>query len=250
MLGHSPYYHKHFKKYVTIFGTLFNDLTIVRDNGTTTKTIAVPLSYGKKDKALDKLREDPELMNSWDKQLPRMAFYASNQTYDPTRKQNSINQYTKDVSTGLTKSLQYSPAPYDIEFDLSIWVKYYEDGFQIVEQILPFFQPEYVVAVKEVPSLNIERDVHIVLNSVTVDDSVEGAFQDQRIIEWTLNFTLKGYFFGPVEDKAIIKETTLNMFVLPEGVTPNMVVVDTVNPLDANKDEPHTITHTVNYNDV
>ncbi len=176
-----------------------------------------------KDKVLERFVQNPSLRSTWHSVFPRMAFEAGSPTYAGYRKENTVNYITK-TPTGATASMQYSPAPYDINMTLTVYASYFEDGLQIVEQILPFFQPEYTVATKEVPELGLERDVHVVLNSVTLEDPVEGDFEDGRIIEWTLDFTLKGFFYGPTVIKNIIQSVEATTFFTPEFDTP--VVTD------------------------
>ncbi len=244
MLGHPPYYHKHIRRYVSLFGTLFNDISIIReDSAGNTKTIKVPLAYANKDKALARLTQDPELANTWGTSLPRMAFSMGTPQYDPSRKTNSILQAKKSVD-GDWVTTQYAPAPYNISFDLSIWVQYFEDGAQIIEQILPFFQPEFTVNAKEVPALDIERDIHIVLDSVSLEDDAIGEFQQTRLIEWTLSFTLKGYFFGPVHDHGVIKRAMANTYFTPDFTDPVSQYEARVDPLTAGANDPHEIIET------
>lgn len=241
MLGHPPFYHQHYKRYVSIFGTLFNDISIVRKNasaGGVDKIIKVPLSFVSKDKALERLIQNPSLRTSWQSVLPRMSFEAGSPSYAGYRKENTVNHITRSPSGNVAK-MQYAPAPYDINMVLSVFAGYFEDGLQIVEQILPFFQPEYTVAAKEIPELNLERDIHIVLNSVTLNDPIEGSFEDVRIIEWTLDFTLKGFFYGPITDRAIITKIDAKTFFEPdfdkpqviqnyEGVPPDGPITETI----------------------
>ena len=225
MLGHQPFYHQHYKRYVSIFGTLFNDISIVRKNasaGGADKIIKVPLSFVSKDKALERLIQNPDLRASWHSAFPRMTFEAGSPSYAGYRKENTVNHITRSPSGNVAK-MQYAPAPYDINMVLTVFAGYFEDGLQIVEQILPFFQPEYTVAAKEIPELNLERDIHIVLNSVTLDDRVEGSFEDVRIIEWTLDFTLKGFFYGPITDKTIITKIDASTFFEPDFDTPHVI---------------------------
>lgn len=238
MLSHSPFYHAHLKKFTATFGTLFNDIVIERKTttGTTQKTIKVPLAFVNKDKALERLRSNPDLNNTWGATLPRMAFEMGTITYAPIRKTNSVNLTRKDPVTGLKSQTQFSAAPYDIQFKLSIWSLYFEDAIQIVEQILPFFQPEYVVKVNEVPALEIERDIHVVLNSITYSDNVIGEYDAERIIEWELEFTLQGYFYGPVTDRAIIKESTATSYFEPDFSGYYSALTYTVSPRDAMSD--------------
>lgn len=144
-----------------------------------------------------------------------MTFEAGAPIYAGYRKENTVNYITKS-SSGVSKKIQFSPAPYDIPMTLTIFSNYYEDGLQIVEQILPFFQPEYTVTAKEIPELNLERDIHIVLNSVSFSDNIEGPFEDTRLLEWVLDFTLKGFFYGPLMDKNIITKIDVNTIFIPD----------------------------------
>jgi hypothetical protein len=240
MLGNPPFYHEHYKKYVSIFGTIFNDLSIVRKNsnpGGTDKIIKVPLSFVQKDKALEFFIQNPDLRATWNNVFPRMTFEAGSPTYAAYRKENTVNFITKTPSGGSAK-MQFAPAPYDINMILSVFSGYFEDGLQIIEQIIPFFQPEYMVTAKEVPELGIDRDISIVLNSVNLDDNVEGPFEDGRLITWTLDFTLKGFFYGPTSDKKIITKIDANTYFTPdfnnpvviqhfEGIPPNGPITET-----------------------
>lgn len=244
MLGHSPFYHKHIRRYTALFGTLFNDISIVReDSSGSTKTIKVPLAYASKDKALARLTQDPELTNTWGAILPRMSFSMGTPQYDPSRKTNSIVKAVRSHD-GNWATTQYSPAPYNITFELYIWVQYFEDGSQIIEQILPFFQPEFTVTAKEVESLGIEKDVHISLDSVSFDDDAAGDFQQTRVIEWTLSFTLKGYFFGPVHDQGVIKRALVDTFFNPEFIDAGVKYSAVVSPINAGANDPHEIIET------
>lgn len=219
MLGHQPFYHQHFRRYITIFGTLFNDISIVRANkkaGGKDKTIRVPLSFVNKDKALERLQKDPTLRETWNNIFPRMTFEAGSPTYAGYRKENTLNAVKRNVLAGKA-DMEYAPAPYDIEFTLSVFATKFEDGLQVVEQILPFFQPEYTINAKEIPELGLERDIHIILNGVTLQDNVEGGFDEERLIEWTLTFTLKGFFYGPIKKGAgLIKHVKQSLFLLPD----------------------------------
>jgi hypothetical protein len=170
-----------------------------------------------------------------------MSFFFNTMTYAPNRKTNSANWVMRKENGDQDANFQYSPAPYDFSFTLSIWAQYYEDGLQIVEQILPFFQPEFTVAVKEIPNLGIERDVHIVLNSVSFSDDVEGDFETQRIIQWDLEFTVQGFLFGPTLNKGVIKKAFIETFFDPNMEEFEIREVVEVIPEEANKTDPHEI---------
>ena len=204
------FYNETIKRCVSVFGTMFNNLDFkkVKADGTVLTQAKVPISYGPKQKFLDRLAEEPNLSdrNRTAISLPRMAFELTGFEYDVQRQQNKLiksikNQYESDGKRGF----QYAPAPYNLNFTLSILTKNMNDALQIVEQILPYFQPEYTVTMKMVDSMPDNRDVPIILNSVSFSDEYEGSFDDRRIIEYTLDFTMKTYFFGPVYTGNLIK---------------------------------------------
>ena len=205
------FYHETVKRSVSIFGTLFNNITIkkTKSDGTVLSQQIVPISYGPKQKWLERLSEEADLSdgNRSAISLPRMAFQIAGFQYDATRQQNKLIRASKStLETGdVKRSFQYAPAPYTINFTLSILAKQANDGLQIIEQILPYFQPEYNVTMKMVDSMSEIRDVPITLNSVAMEDTYEGGFNERRVIEHTLEFSMKIYFFGPVYQGTIIK---------------------------------------------
>jgi len=198
MLGHT-FYHNTIRRYVILFGTLFNDIHINRvdTEGGVTQTIKVPISYGPKEKMLARLDADPNL-NRPAIVLPRMSFELTDLNYGPTRKLNTIGKIVAaNPNDANAAKYQYTPVPYDLNFILSIAVKNADDGTRILEQILPFFTPNWNSTVDLIPELGIKLDVPIVLNAVSSEDSYEGDFEARRSIVWTLSFTMKGYIFGP-----------------------------------------------------
>jgi hypothetical protein len=205
------FYHETVKRSVSIFGTLFNNITIkkTKSDGTVLSQQIVPISYGPKQKWLERLSEEADLSdgNRSAISLPRMAFEIAGFEYDATRQQNKLIRSQKSTleSGDVKRSFQYAPAPYTINFTLSILAKQANDGLQIIEQILPYFQPEYNVTMKMVDSMSEVRDVPITLNSVAMEDTYEGGFDERRVIEHTLEFSMKIYFFGPVYQGTIIK---------------------------------------------
>ena len=205
------FYHETVKRSVSIFGTLFNNITIkkTKSDGTVLSQQIVPISYGPKQKWLERLSEEADLSdgNRSAISLPRMAFEITGFEYDATRQQNKLIRSQKSTleSGDVKRSFQYAPAPYTINFTLSILAKQANDGLQIIEQILPYFQPEYNVTMKMVDSMSEVRDVPITLNSVAMEDTYEGGFDERRVIEHTLDFSMKIYFFGPVYEGTIIK---------------------------------------------
>ena len=204
------FYNETIKRCVSVFGTMFNNVQFkkVKADGTVLTSPIVPISYGPKQKFLDRIAEEPNLSDSNRSaiSLPRMAFELTGFEYDVARQQNKlIRAHKSTYESDGKRGYQYQPAPYNLNFTLSILTKNMNDALQIVEQILPYFQPEYTVTMKMVDSMPDNRDVPIILNSVSFSDEYEGSFDDRRIIEYTLDFTMKTYFFGPVYTGNLIK---------------------------------------------
>ena len=214
MFGQS-FYHGTIRKYVILFGTLFNDIVIQKtdSNGTVKQSIKVPLSYSPKEKMLARLTQDPNLDRKYSIQLPRMGFEMTSMVYSPTRKLSTINRRVQPNATNADRlNYLYNPVPYDITFSLFIMVKNAEDGTRILEQILPFFTPEWTASVNIIPEMDIVMDIPITLLNVTPQDTYEGGFTDRRALIWTLDFMLKGYVFGPVRRSGIIKLANVNFY--------------------------------------
>lgn len=214
MLG-TVYYHGTLKKYVTLFGTLFNDIYINRNDTVhnVINTIKVPLQYAPKEKVLARLESDPNLTKPIATVLPRMSFEITTMMYSPTRKLPSIGRNRK-VSDENANELKYgyNPVPYDISFSLYIMVKNQEDGTQILEQILPYFTPEWTSTINLIPELGIVQDIPLVLLNVTPQDTYEGDFSERRVMTWTLDFIMKGYFYGPTRKSGIITLANTNFY--------------------------------------
>jgi hypothetical protein len=214
--------HGTIRKYVIFFGTLFSEVYVQRDttSGAVAQTIKVPLNYGPKEKFLARLEGDPELNKSIAMQLPRMTFVMGDMFYDPARKINSTGRMRRtDPSNPDQAQFQYNPVPYNFNFDLHIMVKNAEDGTRIIENIIPFFTPEFTATLNLNPALDQKYDIPVILNSVVQQDTYEGNFEQRRAIIWTLSFTLKGYLFGPVRTASVIKQSEINIRVPEVGVT-------------------------------
>ena len=181
-----------------------DSIYITRKNasGTDSQSLKVPLAYGPKQKFMVRLEADPNLDQKVAITLPRIGFEIAGFDYDPSRKLNRIIKRKKVANTSdkalKQMSTQYSPVPYNLNFELFVMTKNSDDGIQIVEQILPFFQPEYTVTINEVPEMAVIRDVPIVLNNIGYEDTYTGSFTERRAIIYTLNFTAKAYVYGPV----------------------------------------------------
>tara|TARA_B110000090_G_scaffold92896_1_gene105032 strand:+ start:2943 stop:5042 length:2100 start_codon:yes stop_codon:yes gene_type:complete len=210
------FYNETTRRYVALFGTLFNQLKIERrDNaGTLIQDMIVPLSYAPFQKVLARVNSDPDLLNSRKTaiQLPRMSFEITSLNYDPTRKVGSTQKMRKNAKaeSDSSRSFMYSSVPYNLEFSLYIMTKYSEDATKIMEQIIPFFTPDWTVTAKMVPDLDA-IDIPIILNSVTTEDLYEGDFETRQTVLYTLTFTLKGQYFGPERKQKVIKFIDIDM---------------------------------------
>lgn len=239
------WHHDTIRKYVILFGTLFDSIYINRRNtsGEVVQTLKVPLNYGPKDKFLARLNSDSTLNQGTAITLPRMAFEITTMNYASDRKPNTINRLTKVHSTDNNKiNYQYAPVPYDFTFSLYIMVKNVEDGTQIVEQILPYFTPEWTATVNLVPDINGKYDIPIILNDVSMEDTYEGNFEARRAVIYTLTYTMKGWLFGPTKSSEIIKEINVDVRIPRSRDLPivantavgNTIVVTVTPGLDAN----------------
>lgn len=218
MLG-NHFYNEAIRKTVVGFGTLFNNIEVQRKDPQTMDVLEVqkvPLGYGPKDKFTSRIEQNPDPTPGppyGNMRLPRMYFEMTNISYDGSRKVSPIQKYRTIIAdNGNEVRIQYVPVPYNINFELGILVKSQDDGLQIVEQILPYFQPNFNVTVNFIPEMDEKKDVAVVLNSIDLDDSWNGEFNDRRMITWTLQFTAKSYIYGPFNQadvirKAIIYET-------------------------------------------
>jgi len=226
MFGHS-FYHGSIRRYVVLFGTLFNDIIINRPDPTHNEihTVKVPVTYGPKEKVLARLTQDPNLNRKTSVQLPIISFEMTDFTYDGSRKLNTIGKrYKKDDTDPNKIYYQYNPVPYNINFSLSILVKNTDDGTRIVEQILPFFTPEWTATVALIPDMDITMDIPIILNDVKLNDNYESDFETRRVLEWNMTFTLKGYLYGPVHRAGIIKFADSSIY---NSLTSNSSLVNT-----------------------
>lgn len=215
MLSGNHYYHRTIRKLVVAFGSIFNNMRMVRYDQSTNSSVEierinVPLMYASKEKFYKSIMAVPDLENPVNLTLPRMAFEMNGITYDPLRKiSNFQDQFAEGLPLGLKK---VKVTPYNFDFNLYAFVRNTEDGAQIIEQVLPYFTPDYTVKVDFVGITDWEMDVPIVFNSITYDDSHEGDTESTRSIVWTLNFTMKAYLFGKIDDIKMIRKATANIY--------------------------------------
>lgn len=263
----SPFYFGLIRKYVILMGTLLNNIHITKTdkNGNVISLVKVPITYGPKDKMLARIIQDPAL----DKQsavgpLPIISFEMGKMTYDGSRKLNTIGKSSVRLNDERSKfRYQYNPVPYNIEFKAYIYIKNTEDGTKIIEQILPYFTPDWTTTCSLIPEMEIKMDIPIILTNINYSDKYDGDYKDRRMIIWELDFVCKGYFYGPVKKGGIIKFINLDFFI-PQtqdiadgiGVTP-MAEKVTIQPgLDANGNpinyygQPNTNLGTLPYNDI
>lgn len=238
------FYNEGIRRLTIGFGQLFNNVIVQNKSstGAVTKRYRVPLAYAPKEKFLVRLDEQANLDNrEFAITLPRMGFEMTGLSYDSTRKLNKMQKF-KQVKTGedgKVMDYNYTPVPYNVNYTLNIFTATAENGLIIVEQILPFFQPDYTVTVNMVPDLNIKRDVPIVLNSVNYEDSYDGTFTNRRAVIYTLQFTAKTYLFGPMANAKVIKEVQDDLYTdtnKPPATREERIII-TPNPANANADD-------------
>jgi len=247
-------YHGIIKKTVVAFGTLFNNIEIRRSQGSKTEVMKVPLAYGPKDKFLARLRQLGDLTTKDQVQitLPRIAFEIQAITYDPTRKL-SPTQYIRNTTAAGANNKGFMPIPYNINFELAILSKNQDDALQILEQVLPFFQPSFNITMNLVPELGEKRDYPITLSSIDYDDQYEGDYDTRRTLIYTLQFVAKTFLYGPVQDnsgeiitKTIVDYATDSVRTAPREVRYTATPASTI---DRNSDATTTLSSACDDND-
>lgn len=229
MLGHLPYYHRTIRKYVVIFGSLFNDIFIVRETASAVQKerIKIPLTYAPKEKFLQVIQGDPTLTKSIQTTLPRMSFQMLSLAYDAQRQQQATIRH-RAVTAGVnasTYAAQYMGVPYNFDFTLSLYVRNIEDGLQVVEQILPFFTPDYTLSARVSEEVDIIKDIPIILTSVAEETTYEGTLTEgPRMVTWDFQFTLKGYVFGPTSNAKVIMGVSANVANANANITGGIYV--------------------------
>jgi hypothetical protein len=220
------FYHEIFRRTIISFGSLFNNMLIKQENSSeeTVNQFRVPLSYGPTQKFLARLSQSPDLNKSVAMTLPRMSFEFTGLQYDPSRKVTQTQKFSKGLSSD-KKSTQkaYMPVPYNMQFELAIMTKLNDDMLQIVEQILPYFQPSYNLSVNLIDTIGEKRDIPVVLESITTNDDYEGDFSTRRALIYTLRFSVKTYLFGPISSASsdIITKATLGYIAGNQSTVPD-----------------------------
>jgi len=256
------WYHGSIRRYIILFGTMFNDIYIRRyDNaGNMVKLIKIPITYGPKDKVIARIQADPNLNRPFAAILPYMSFELNSVQYDTSRKLNTINQIVNTDSNKNLARYNYNPVPYNFNFTLSCMVKNAEDGAKIMEQILPFFTPDWTATVRIIDDPEIIVDIPTLLNDVQVTDTWEGNFTERRALVWTLKFTMKGYLYGPTRKSKIIKKAKTNIkFKLAQdsntaiGNTESYFVAETITVqpgMTANGEPTSNVAESVDYSEI
>lgn len=232
------FYHQHIRKAIIAFGTIFNQLTVKRFNSDQeiVQSVRVPLSYSPKNKFLARIAEVPTpTTQAAAIILPRMGFEITGLQYNPARK---INLLTKNVAVGQGDDpnklrAQFTSTPYDMNVSLYIMAKNQDDGLQIIEQIIPFFNPDFCVTVNDIPEMGIKRDLQIILDNISYEDNYEGDYLQRRSIIWTINFTLGLNLYGPVEQQNIIRTSIANTYTDIDQPNYQQQYQVTTNPNDA-----------------
>ena len=220
------FYHQTSRKMVVAFGSLFNNIEVRRTDSSdaVTEIIKIPLSYGPKDKMLIRISQDPNLNPKVALTVPRMGFELTAMAYDGARKLNTMGRNVKKGTTGLKK--QFNPVPYNWDFSLYVFVKNAEDGTQILEQILPFFTPDFTVTMTLISGMTIKMDIPLVLNSVTSEDAYEGDFATRRSIIWTLSFLMKGFLYPSVTDNAkVITSSVVDTHIMSAATAADPIYI-------------------------
>lgn len=212
MLG-TYYYHEILRKTVIGFGTLFNNIKIVHknENGSDASIMRMPIAYGPIQKFLARIEQQSDLASKQTLTLPRLSFEMKGIQYDPSRKVSIVQQFKTTHDNGNALKV-YMPVPYNVTFELNIMSKLNEDSLQIIEQILPYFQPAINITIDLVDSIGEKKDIPIVLDSINFQDNYVGGFDERRVIIHTLMFTAKTYLFGPISDstEGLIKKVQVD----------------------------------------
>jgi len=244
--GH--FYHATMRKAVAVFGTLFNNISVIRKDGSgnVMNQVKVPLAYGPKQKFLARLDQNTNSDASMAIKLPRMAFEITSLELDSTQKLAKRNVILENHATDSNKKKTIKQqVAYNINMSLYILAKNQDDGLQVVEQILPYFQPEYTITIRPIDGYQYKQDVPVILTGVNIADDYEGDFQTRRVLTYQLDFTMKMKFFGPSGDQGIIKQINIDTTADVANLN-NLEEIDfTITPSTADEDDNYTVNVTI-----
>ena len=250
------FYNEGLRRLTIAFGQIFNDIIVqTKDaNDSVVKRFKVPLAYAPKEKFIVRLTQQPDLM---DKQfstiLPRMGFEISNIEYDPSRKLNKMSKTRMPKVDGNTSAqtnkmiFNYNPVPYNITYQLFIFTASAENGLQILEQIVPYFQPDYTVTINMIPKMNLKRDVPIVIGNINYEDNYDGDFNTRRAVIYTINFTAKTYLYGPTTDAGVVRKVQTDLGTDTQSKAREERIVITPNPASAKPGDDFGFTTTISF---
>ena len=248
------FYNQGLRKLTIAFGQIFNNIIIqnTSSTGAVTKRIRVPLAYAPKEKFLARLEQQANLQEDREVAitLPRLGFEITGLAYDASRKINKMQKTVrvKANEDGKKLNFNYAPVPYNINFSLYSFTATAENGLQIIEQILPFFQPEYTVTMNVIPELQIKRDIPIILNTVNYEDTYSGDFTRRRAVIYTLNFTAKTYLYGPMSNSSVITSVQADLGADTDAPLQREERIITVpNPANADADDDFGFTTTISF---
>ena len=228
------FYHQKVRKCVALFGALFNNIYVLRkdSNGNVVSQVKVPLSYAPKRKFLERIRENPDLTTDTKVavKLPRMSFEITSMAYDATRQLTKVSNFAALGTANTNRQKFYSPVPYNIAFQLNVYAKNQDDALQIVEQILPTFNPQYALTIKpfatEYPSF--KEDIPIIINSVSFSDDFDGAMEQRRSIVYSLDFEMKVSFYGPIKTGEIIRNSLVDIYDMEAGLSDSDIKIERI----------------------
>ena len=232
------FYHERVRRSVAIFGKVFNDIYVLRKNsaGSVISTVKVPLSYAPKNKFLDRIREQADLASGQRValKLPRMSFEIVSYTYDPTRQLQKTSNFMQTGSTAAQRAKINAYVPYNITFQLNVYAKTQDDALQIVEQIMPYFAPQYNLTMSPISAYpGLKEDVPITLQSLDFADDFEGDVATRRTIIYTLTFEMKANFYGPIADKNVITKAIPKIDLDDIGTADSDYLTITITPTPA-----------------
>lgn len=228
------FYHEKIRKCVAIFGRMFNNIYVLRKNssGEVVSQIKVPLSYAPRRKYLDRIRENEDLYDDTKVaiKLPRMSFEITNFSYDISRQLQKTNTFNTVGLTNTSRQKFFSPVPYNINFQLNVYAKSQDDALQVIEQIIPYFNPQYSVTIKpfaeEYP--DFKEDIPIIIQSLAFQDDFEGTLESRRTITYQLDFEMKVNFYGPITNSSVIRQVDAKLLQMNMGLNDSDIGLETV----------------------
>ncbi len=211
----SRFYHSHMRNIVLSFGTIFNHMSVLKSDGS---EVEVPLTYASKERWHAQLKQNANKDNVESITYPRMAFIMGSPIFDPARKMSSLGKITGVNPTNPNiMSRVFNPVPYNIPMTLYIGSKTVDESLQLIEQILPFFTPSFNITIHELEEgIGVERDIPIVLESLSYDDDYESSFDEFRLIQWEIEFKIEANIFGPVKESNLIKHVITDLYPMTD----------------------------------